>query len=378
MKVTFYSNYLNHHQLPFCLAMEKRLGDNFRFVAATPTNPARYKLGYEDLNKKYSFVITTYDGDEEQIKTAIRLCGESDVVIHGSAPEAYVRERMKLNKLTFRYSERVLRKGRMRIFNLRTLGSMILHHTRYVNKKLYMLCASAYTAGDFALCGAYLGKAYKWGYFPEVKSYDISDLFAKKSKEVPVILWCARFIELKHPEVVVAAAQKLKEEGYSFRINMIGTGPLEDEMRSLINATGLENHVFLLGSMSPDKVREHMEQANIFLFTSDRREGWGAVLNEAMNSGCAVVANKAIGAVPFLVDNGKNGFLYKNFSNLYKKIRLLLDNPELQKSLGVNACNTMINQWNADVAAERLLELSKNLLEGRSCKDLYKNGPCSR
>ena len=34
-----------------------------------------------------------------------------------------------------------------------------------------------------------------------------------------------------------------------------------------------------------------MEQADIYLFTSDRNEGWGAVANEAMNSACAMVAD---------------------------------------------------------------------------------------
>jgi hypothetical protein len=37
--------------------------------------------------------------------------------------------------------------------------------------------------------------------------------------------------------------------------------------------------------MPPEEVRVHMEQSNIYLFTSDFGEGWGAVLNEAMNSG---------------------------------------------------------------------------------------------
>ena len=32
MKVTFYSNFLTHHQVPFCLEMQKRLGDDFKFV----------------------------------------------------------------------------------------------------------------------------------------------------------------------------------------------------------------------------------------------------------------------------------------------------------------------------------------------------------
>ena len=49
-----------------------------------------------------------------------------------------------------------------------------------------------------------------------------------------------------------------------------------------------------------------MEKSEIFLFTSDKGEGWGAVLNESMNSACAVVASHAIGSVPFLLKDGEN------------------------------------------------------------------------
>lgn len=61
----------------------------------------------------------------------------------------------------------------------------------------------------------------------------------------------------------------------------------------------LNDYVTFTGPVQSDKVRGFMERAGIFLFTSDRQEGWGAVLNESMNSGCAVVASHAIGSVPF-------------------------------------------------------------------------------
>ena len=48
-----------------------------------------------------------------------------------------------------------------------------------------------------------------------------------------------------------------------------------------------------------------MEKSHIHLFTSNHLEGWGAVVNEAMNSGCAVVANREAGAVPYLIEHGK-------------------------------------------------------------------------
>ena len=100
-----------------------------------------------------------------------------------------------------------------------------------------------------------------------------------------------------------------------------------------------------------------MEESEIFLFTSDRNEGWGAVLNESMNSACAVVANCAIGSVPFLLNNGDNGYIYKDgdVDDLYNKVKSLLDNADERKCIAKNAYATMVDEWNAENAAQSAL-----------------------
>ncbi len=40
--------------------------------------------------------------------------------------------------------------------------------------------------------------------------------------------------------------------------------------------------------------------------TSHRGEGWGMVVNEALSCGCCVIANRELGAAPWLVEHGKN------------------------------------------------------------------------
>jgi len=50
MKVTFYSNFMNHHQLPFCLEMVKILGEGFKFIATQPIDRERTSMGYRGMN----------------------------------------------------------------------------------------------------------------------------------------------------------------------------------------------------------------------------------------------------------------------------------------------------------------------------------------
>lgn len=379
MKITFYSNFLNHHQLPFCMAMDRLTNGQFTFVATTPVPQERLNMGYHDMNKQYPFVLTTYDSTENE-RMAQVLALRSDVIITGSAPEVYTQMRIEQGKLTFRYSERIYKRGTWRALSPRGLCSMMKNHRKYRNAPLYMLCASAYTPFDFSLTGSYVGKTFKWGYFPEVKQQNVDALMKQKHSSGKVsILWVGRLIDWKHPDASIRLAEGLKRAGYDFDLNIIGNGAMEPQLRRMIQEKQLADRVSMLGAMSPEAVRSHMEQADIFLFTSDFQEGWGAVLNEAMNSGCAVVASHTIGSVPFLLEDGVNGFIYKNGDEdgLYARVVKLIEQPDLREKMGCNAYQTLAEAWNADAAAERFLQLSKALLSGES-PDLFGSGPCSR
>lgn len=376
MKVVFCSNFLNHHQLPFCLEMHKFLNGSFYFVATTSLPEEQLSLGYLDLNKEYSWVIRAYE-DDAQKELALELSAQADVVIIGSAPKEYVLQRLTKRKLTFLYSERIYKRGfpfwKWPIYmwhNYKTYGKY---------KSFYLLCASAYTAKDFAKTRTFMNKAYKWGYFPEVKHYENVDKLIE-DKQPASIMWAGRFIDWKHPEYAIEIARRLKADGFCFRMNLIGNGVLVDAVQKMVQENDLEKEVRLLGAMPPDRVREYMEQASIYLFTSDRNEGWGAVLNEAMNSGCAVVASDAIGAVPFLLKDNENGIVYQNgnLDDLYKKVKTLLTKPLLCKNMGNKAYRTMQECWNAKLATQRLYVLSHALLNGETHPCLFEEGPCSR
>lgn len=359
--------------------MDKLTEGQFTFVATTPVPQDRLQMGYHDMNKQYPLVLTTYDSEENE-RVAQMLAVRSDVIITGSAPEIYTKMRIEQGKLTFRYSERIYKRGTWRVLSPRGFRSMMKYHRKYRKAPLYMLCASAYTPFDYSLTGSYLGKTFKWGYFPEVKTQNVDALMQLKGlKGKPSILWVGRLIEWKHPDASIRLAEKLKQKGYDFELNIIGNGAMEHQLRQMIYERRLEDCVSMLGAMSPEMVRDYMEAADIFLFTSDFNEGWGAVLNEAMNSGCAVVASHAIGSVPFLIRDGENGLIYKNGdeTGLFNRVVELIDHPEKRMQMGKKAYQALADQWNAETAASRFLQLCQAIQDGRPL-DLFEDGPCSR
>ena len=380
MKVTFISNFLTHHQLPFCLEMQKRLGDDFKFVSTVKIFKWRLDLGFEDLDKKYDFVIRSYE-DEKNFNEAKKLATESDVVIIGSTTDELLTERLKLDKLTFRYRARVFifPDGFINtVFNKEKLKLFYDRHIKYrKNKKLYLLCANAYGAKDFNMLGLYKNKTYKWGYFLQNNNYDIDNLIEEKEKNDKIqIIWVARFIKWKYPETVVKLAKNLKTQKYNFKIQMLGTGKLENKIKKKIKKEKLEDVIELVGQVQSDKVKDYMEKANIFIATSKSNEGWGAVVNEAMNAGCAIVANRKMGSVPILIGNDNKGYMYDNYKDLENKVKELINNKKQRDEFSRNAYKYITTKWTANVAAENLISLFESILNNKEIE--LNEGPASK
>lgn len=381
MKVTFVSNYINHHQIPVSNELYARLGEEYTFIQTEPMEQERVQMGWNPDTASIPYLCIFGENPEK----AMNLIMESDVVIFGGTDEEkYIQPRLKAGKPVIRYSERLYKTGQWKFISPRGLKKKYEDHTQYRKAPVYLLCAGAYVASDFNLVRAYPGKKLKWGYFPEFSEQDVDKLLALKNsvhKNGKIeILWAARFIDWKHPEMVVKLAQNLKEAKYDFHITMIGGGVMKEEIEHMVQCLGVEDCVTLAGFKKPNEVRTYMEKSDIYLVTSDRQEGWGAVVNEAMNSGCAVVGDVMIGAVPYLIENGVDGFIYKtrDLSSLTRRVQKLLDNPELICKAGRNAYQKIAQSWNAKVAAERLLELAEDLLENRVDMDKWPDGPLSR
>ena len=373
MRIVFLSNYFNHHQSEASKAWNNLTNGQYYFIETAEMREERRKLGY--TIEKPSYVIPCFNESEK--RRVLTEVEQADVVVCGSAPDELIDDRQRMRRLVFRYSERIYKDHYQWYkwpFRLVSFQRKFGRH-----KNTYLLCASAFTAADYAKHGAFLKKTYKWGYFPPLVRYDhVEDMIAAKRKMS--ILWCGRYLNWKHPEDALAVAKRLQDDGLDFEMNFIGTGELEETLRTSIREEGLEERVHLLGAMKSDRVRAYMEQAEIFLFTSDRHEGWGAVLNEAMNSGCAVVASHAIGSVPFMIEDNRNGCIYQsgNVDMLYKKVKYLLEHPDEREKIGLAAYQTVEQEWNAEVAAERLMRLAERIQQGEKHPDLYQSGPCSR
>ncbi|MBR1472439.1 MAG: glycosyltransferase [Lachnospiraceae bacterium] len=377
-EVTFITNYLTHHQLPFAQEMRARLGNGFCMVVTNVMEEERIRMGWALDPAAYDFVIS-FDERMDEAKALVR---DSDVLICGSTHVSYIQERLDAGKLTFRYFERLYKTGRIHAFTPKGYLNKWREHTRYRRAPVYLLCAGAYVPADFSLFFSYPGKMLKWGYFPEFRPAAERDLDRPRG-ECTEILWSGRMIGWKHAEDAVHAAGLLRDAGrIPFHLTMIGEGECREALMREIREAGLEEQIELLPFMKPDEVRQRMLASDIYLMSSNFEEGWGAVVNEAMNAGCAVVASAAAGSVPYLIKDGQNGLIYpwrKNGSEragcIRAAVELLAGKEALRRQMGREAYKTVRDTWNAHIAAERFLAFCEAVLAGKNID--YADGPMS-
>ena len=376
ISVAMISNAMNHHQFPFCDSMSKAEEVTFHFIATKPIAQERLKIGFKDLNDSREYIVRPYESDAEY-KRAMKIANESDFVIYGSAPFGYIKSRLKNKKWTFIYSERLFKETRGGDFlNIKTISACLLRYFFVSHKKLRLLCSSAFSSNDYKFFRFKKNQVYKWGYFPPRSTLSYADI--EKKKERHCIVWIGRFIDWKHPELAIGLAEKLQSNGVSFKMKLIGDGPLLNEMKTKVKEHSLSKCVTFTGAVSTDVARDEMEKSEILISTSDHNEGWGAIINEGMASGCAVVGSHLMGSVPYLIKDNENGFIFEseNTEDLYKKVKLLLEDKDACKKLGKNAYDSISNEYNGEKAAERLIELMHNYVDGKTDFS-FDSGICS-
>lgn len=378
MQIVLYSVVLNQHQAPVADCLWELTQHNFVFVELT--HSAENKGGIVDYSNR-PYLLRAWESKEYERK-AMELAKTAECcVFSGIDALPFEKERMKLGLLSFEMGERWLKQGVRNIASPRLLKWLLAYHSGgWAKKPLYKLCCSAFCANDHKKLKSFDGKCYKWGYFTKVDESFVVDASQdiSTSETSHTLMWCARFLMWKHPELPVQLAARLKAKGYKFVLDMYGSGVELEKTKALVKELGVEDVVSFKGNMPNDEILEAMRKHEIFLFTSDKNEGWGAVANEAMSNGCTIVASDAIGSVPFLVKDGENGCVFEscNLDSLCEKVEWLLDNDDKRRQLAVNAFQSMCDVWSPKNAAENFLKLVDDLQNGGETSIV--DGPCSK
>lgn len=136
----------------------------------------------------------------------------------------------------------------------------------------------------------------------------------------------ARFTNEKRYDLFVSAAPLVLRRCPQVRFVVSGTGPGEDQVKSLVRAMNVSDHFEFSGWSS--HVARSLEKLDVFVFASDF-EGLPWIVLEAQSVGVPTVAS-GVGGVPEIISDGQNGLLLRenNPEELAGKIVWMLENSE--------------------------------------------------
>ncbi len=155
-------------------------------------------------------------------------------------------------------------------------------------------------------------------------------------KDKFTILNVGSLLEVKDQRNLILACKILKEEGYDFQCNIVGDGPLYARLKELIHECELTEEVQLAGRVFQENIKNHYQEADIFVLTSNS-ENLPNVLLESMAMGVPVIATQ-IGGIPELIINRETGLLISanNVEEIANAIKLLMNDKALYEKLSLN------------------------------------------
>ncbi len=124
-----------------------------------------------------------------------------------------------------------------------------------------------------------------------------------------IILFSGKYISKKRPMDLLEAFSKMESE--KVILVFVGEGELRKSMQEFIDLNHLSGKVILTGFVNQHEIPLYYRAANIFVMCSGAGETWGLSVNEAMNFGLPVIISETCGSSHDLIDENKNGNVYK-------------------------------------------------------------------
>jgi glycosyltransferase involved in cell wall biosynthesis len=178
------------------------------------------------------------------------------------------------------------------------------------------------------------------------------------------LLAVGRLVRKKGLDTFVDACAVLRDRGVDFEAVIVGgSGDHEQQVRSRVGATGLQDRVTLTGPLTQDELFAQYQRASVFalpcrVLEDGDRDGIPNVLVEAMACGVPVVTTSVSG-ITELVRDGVNGLIVDpdRPTDLADSLHRLIKDPALARKLAERGRRTVRERFDAGAAAARMASL---------------------
>lgn len=162
----------------------------------------------------------------------------------------------------------------------------------------------------------------------------------------PVVLFASKLIPRKHPDDLVRAMARLRDEGLAASLLFVGSGEMEPALRSLVVDYNLDGIVFFGGFVNQAELPRVYAASDVFVLPAEN-EPWGLIVNEVLCAGLPVIVAAEVGCVADLVRDGRNGLLMQagDVAALTTALRRLVANGAERVAMGRYGLE-LIREWN--------------------------------
>lgn len=380
MRILQVSNLVSHHQLPLARQLACAVGENnFRFASVGLPDPERARLGW-NCETPESWVLKPAESDFDRAQFE-HWWNKADIVLCGERILDSMADRLKREQICFYMSERWWKPplGLARLLHPSFLRMAFDFSKMAKSPFFHYLPIGPYAEADMGKLVNFGERSWRWGYFTELPD-ELSETKVENDKKIK-ILWAGRMLRLKRVDTLiraVAEAERLGGIGI-FELTLIGNGPERASLDRMAKKLLPNLNFRFLDPIPAKQVHTVMADHDVYVLPSNSYEGWGAVINEAMSSGCTVVASSSTGAASAMIQHGINGLLFSpgDWKSLARHLLSLADSIDLRTELSRNALSDLKEFWSPQVASDRFVNVCNALLS-KSNSPNYSFGPMSR
>ncbi len=173
-------------------------------------------------------------------------------------------------------------------------------------------------------------------------------------------LYVGRITYTKGCDLLIPVFEKLTQKHSNVFLQFVGAGDAAKQLQSLVEANSLQSKVICKGAtQSYAAVYEEMMKSYILLVPS-RIDNYPTVIIEAMACGLPVLGANT-GGIPYMIEDGVDGFICNDANDWLEKCERLIDNPHLRNTMAANARNTFEKKYTIERHVEKVINFFGSL-----------------
>jgi len=178
------------------------------------------------------------------------------------------------------------------------------------------------------------------------------------------VLFCSRMVKEKGIFELLESIPLVLKKHPQTKFIFMGDGEFLNVLKEKAKKKGIKSSLLFTGYLVGEKKIEFFYKSHIFVLPS-YSEGFPTVVLEAM-AACMPVVTTPVGALKYIIKNGKNGYLLNNVPpekvEIASKINKLINNPQLMYKIGKNNMESTIKKYDEKIVSKKVSKIYENTI----------------